>query len=577
MRAAAALKFIEYSIPLMTDHSSPHSNPATPDLSGDTANDAAKDAAPIATNGAASGASADAPTFRVPEGAPQGTQARGALNSEATSSEAVDNPASDSDFAEDSEAEAPSGDFSGASSTGTAFEAPTDAPQSTLDESAATGFHHDDLQGEDDYEEPWNDELGPRIVPDELPEEFVDWPENSPVEVMTDDDALSSDTPTDTHELETATSQAPLVSATDVSNDRVAGGWEPPTGSGYESYPAYGASTNEAATEETGASGESSIVDGTTAESTSDHDTYTYHNEFTDSGSGVNVHDALDYNALATSGSGDGGGGGADFGGTDLPPDDDARVPSHYQESLDPNAPVNDREQDLIEHLAELRTRILHSVLAVVIMMMGTWAYGKPISEWFSRPIREALKKYGVNGAIITTDPMEGFMTQFQIAFVASILITMPFLLFQIWRFVEPALTHRERRFTGTLVPFAVTLFFLGCGLGYAVSPLFFQFFLQYQPPESLAHYSYGTSILILAKMLLVFGVCFQVPVVVIFLHKAGVVSRNVLIEYWRHVIVVIFTVVAVLTPTWDPLTLVVCGAPPCLLYVGSIWLIKWL
>ena len=127
------------------------------------------------------------------------------------------------------------------------------------------------------------------------------------------------------------------------------------------------------------------------------------------------------------------------------------------------------------------------------------------------------------------------------------------------------------------LVPFSVALFFIGSALGYYMSPVFFNFFLAFQPPGTVANYSYGQSVALLAKMLLVFGVCFQVPVIVIFLHKIGVVSQDILIKYWRHVIVAIFTVVAIITPTWDPLTLIVCAVPPCLLYFVAIWMIRWL
>jgi sec-independent protein translocase protein TatC len=106
---------------------------------------------------------------------------------------------------------------------------------------------------------------------------------------------------------------------------------------------------------------------------------------------------------------------------------------------------------------------------------------------------------------------------------------------------------------------------------------MFFKFFLQFQPPGTAALWSYSNAATFLAKMLLVFGVSFQVPVIAIFLHKIGAVSRNVMIDYWRHVVVLIFILVAVITPTWDPFTLGAAAAPPCLLYVLSIWLVKWL
>ncbi|HVF10981.1 MAG TPA: twin-arginine translocase subunit TatC [Abditibacteriaceae bacterium] len=243
----------------------------------------------------------------------------------------------------------------------------------------------------------------------------------------------------------------------------------------------------------------------------------------------------------------------------------------------DPNAPLNDKEQDLFEHLAELRIRLLRCVAYVAVAMTGAWFYGNTISEWFARPIRAALDRYAPGSKMITLDPTEGFMIYFQIVLAAALLLVMPLILCELWGFVEPALTNRERKHTLVLVPFSITLFFVGSVFGYFLSPVFFQFFLQFQPPETLANFSYGRSIVLLAKMLLIFGVCFQVPVITIFLNKIGLISRNWMIDYWRHVVVAIVTIVAIITPTWDPITLVACAAPPCLLYGVSIWLVKWL
>jgi sec-independent protein translocase protein TatC len=187
------------------------------------------------------------------------------------------------------------------------------------------------------------------------------------------------------------------------------------------------------------------------------------------------------------------------------------------------------------------------------------------------------LKSSSVTGNLVTLDPTEGFLVYFQITLVAAILLSAPWILYQMWRFLEPALTRTERRFSLVLLPFSTLLFFSGCALGYAMAPLFFKFFIAFQPPGTIANFGFSRSIALLAKMVLVFGICFQVPVVTIFLNKIGLISRNFLIEYWRHAVVVIFIVVAVLTPTWDPLSLAVCAVPPCLLYGLSIWMVKWL
>ncbi len=254
-------------------------------------------------------------------------------------------------------------------------------------------------------------------------------------------------------------------------------------------------------------------------------------------------------------------------------PNDEPHVPTPYDE----NAPRADHEMDLVEHLTELRKRLLYSVSAILLAMMLTWQITPQIQAMIIRPVTVILDRYKVKGDIQIIDPTEGFMIYFNISLISALIITIPFLLFQAWRFIEPAMTKRERRFTGILVPFSSLLFFMGCSLGYATSPIFFQFFIQFVPPNTLANFSFASVAVLLGKMLLVFGVCFQVPVVTIFLNKSGLVSRDVLIQYWRHVVVVIFIVVAVLTPTWDPLTMTVCALPPCLLYGFSIWLVRWI
>ena len=241
-----------------------------------------------------------------------------------------------------------------------------------------------------------------------------------------------------------------------------------------------------------------------------------------------------------------------------------------------PDTP-RDQEAGLFEHLTELRSRLLYSVIGVMAVMCLTWNYALPIQGWFSAPITRVLHAHGGRGELISTDPTAFFTLQFQSSLLAALLLAAPWVLFQVWRFVEPALTNSERRYTLVLVPFSSILFFLGAALGYVCSPLFFQFFLQFQPPGVAAQWKYDDSVILMAKMLLIFGLAFQVPIVIIFGNKIGLVSRNLLIEYWRHAVVVIFIVVAVLTPTWDPFTMTACALPPCLLYLLSIWLVKWL
>lgn len=252
----------------------------------------------------------------------------------------------------------------------------------------------------------------------------------------------------------------------------------------------------------------------------------------------------------------------------------------HYKPFGNPNTP-RDKEQGLFEHLAELRVRILWSFAWLGIGMVVAWHYGQQLQHWFSKPIIDVLKANDVPGAgenkIVFTDPMGGLQAYFSFSLVAGLILAMPAILYQIYKFVDPALTNVERKYSLVLVPFATILFTMGVALGYWCSPLFFRFFIIWAPEGTVQMWDYYSSITLMAKMLLCFGVCFEVPIIIIFLNKLGLVNRNILIEYWRHAVVVIFTVVAVITPTWDPLTMTICATPPCILYVLSIWLIKWL
>jgi sec-independent protein translocase protein TatC len=264
-------------------------------------------------------------------------------------------------------------------------------------------------------------------------------------------------------------------------------------------------------------------------------------------------------------------------GGFDDPPSNGHITAQHSDYAPDPApaANVRDQELDLFAHLAELRTRLLRCIAAVTIGMMVMWSLRDRLLQFFAEPIVRALREHG--GIPTTTSPAEASRFTCRRFSQASLLIVLPYVLWQVWAFVEPALTHQERRYSSVLVPFSVLLFFSGSALGFYMSPMFFEFFLQFQPPGTAALWSYANAATFLAKMLLVFGVSFQVPVLAIFLHKIGLVSRNVMIDYWRHVVVLIFILVAVITPTWDPFTLGAAAAPPCLLYVLSIWLVKWL
>jgi sec-independent protein translocase protein TatC len=162
---------------------------------------------------------------------------------------------------------------------------------------------------------------------------------------------------------------------------------------------------------------------------------------------------------------------------------------SPVNKSLRPDTP-KDVELGLMEHLGELRQRLLYCAMILMVGMAFTWSYSEALQGWFAAPIQRVIEG---RGTLQSTNPAGFFLITFQFTMVSALILTAPLLFWQVWRFIEPALTLSERRYSLIIVPFASVLFFLGAGLGYAVSPLFFKFFMSFQMPGVAANWDYTT------------------------------------------------------------------------------------
>ncbi|MDW8289672.1 MAG: twin-arginine translocase subunit TatC, partial [Armatimonadota bacterium] len=164
-----------------------------------------------------------------------------------------------------------------------------------------------------------------------------------------------------------------------------------------------------------------------------------------------------------------------------------------------------------------------------------------------------------------------------KLSFVVGLILAAPYVTYQIWAFVAPGLTRSERRVVKMFLPFSALLFVMGVVLGYLFLPAAIRWFLSY-----LADYGNATLlqnplsyVLLAVKILLAFGLCFQLPIVLIILAKLGLVSSKRLMTYWRHAVVLIFAVAAVVTPTNDPLSLMVMALPMIFLYFFTVGVVK--
>ncbi len=223
----------------------------------------------------------------------------------------------------------------------------------------------------------------------------------------------------------------------------------------------------------------------------------------------------------------------------------------------------------LLDHLEELRTRIIRSLVGLIIGMAISLVFSKRILDFLLIPTTridaplhlQVLKVQGM------------FMVTLEIAFFGGIILSLPYILYQAWLFIAPGLLEHERRYFPRLIFSATTLFLLGVAFSYfIVLPFALNFFIGLAPPEIKPNIAIDFYIGFAIRMLVIFGVIFELPVLSYFLSKIGILTPEIMRKHRRHAIVVIFISAAVLTPP-DIMTQVLLAIPLVLLYELSIWI----
>lgn len=237
---------------------------------------------------------------------------------------------------------------------------------------------------------------------------------------------------------------------------------------------------------------------------------------------------------------------------------------------------VEDRELELSEHLQELRVRLIRSVVFIVIGFVAAWFLYDHIYNTLTAPIAYALKLKGPQGlSLMMTRVTEGFMLRCQISLVAGMILAAPLVTYQAWGFVAPALTAEERRPIKWVAPLCVLLFACGVATAYFILPAGMRFFVQYIPDNTELRAIASENLVFVVKMLLAFGLVFELPIVLLFLGKIGVVDSRMLKSGWRHALVGIAVLAAVATPSGDAFSMMAMAMPLTVLYVLSIFLVK--
>jgi sec-independent protein translocase protein TatC len=232
---------------------------------------------------------------------------------------------------------------------------------------------------------------------------------------------------------------------------------------------------------------------------------------------------------------------------------------------------MEDAKMPLTAHLAELRSRLIKSLIAVGVAFVLCYQFVETLMAWLIAPLR-ALDP-GAKVQVIGTGLAEAFFTKLKVSFIAGIFLASPAIFYQIWRFVAPGLYEHERRYVKPFVFFATCFFVCGAYFCYRfVFPTAFGFFLEeygsisIEPLLKISEYLSFAS-----RMLLAFGVVFELPVFTFFLARTGIVDHKMMMATWRYAVVGIFIVAAVLTPGPDVASQLLMATPLLVLYVASI------
>jgi sec-independent protein translocase protein TatC len=235
---------------------------------------------------------------------------------------------------------------------------------------------------------------------------------------------------------------------------------------------------------------------------------------------------------------------------------------------------TEDHKMSLTDHLIELRKRLVRSVIILLIGFGVCYYYKDFIFDIVTRPLVQVLPK---NSYLIYTGLTEAFFVYMKLAFFASLIITCPFIIYQIWRFISPALHSSEKKFVLPFVLFSTLLFISGVLFGYFVAlPPAFEFFVSFNNQYLQSMISFSDYISLFVTFLLGFGLSFELPVFMFFLAKLRIVNSQMLSKNRKYAILVIFIVAAILTPSPDALSQVLMAIPLMFLYEVSIFITKF-
>ncbi len=242
---------------------------------------------------------------------------------------------------------------------------------------------------------------------------------------------------------------------------------------------------------------------------------------------------------------------------------------------------VDEKTMPLLEHLIELRQRLLRSVIAVLLLFFVCYYFAPHIYDFLVQPLADILEKTNGPKRLIYTALHEAFFTYVKVALFAALFLAFPFIAIQIWAFVAPGLyKHEKRAFAPFLIATPILFFLGGAMVYYFVFPLAWKFFISFEsvgghgtlPIQLEAKVDQYLSLVM--RLIFAFGLCFELPVIMTLLARVGMVTSKGMKEKRRYAVVLAFIAAAVLTPP-DVISQIGLAIPTLLLYEVSIWSVK--
>lgn len=224
-----------------------------------------------------------------------------------------------------------------------------------------------------------------------------------------------------------------------------------------------------------------------------------------------------------------------------------------------------------LDHLEELRTRLVYSIAAVAVGFFACWWKVEVIYDIMQRPIVKALKDNGMSERLVYLNPTEPFNLYLKIAALAGVFLTSPFILYQVWMFISPGLYRNEKKYVVPFMVSTIALFTAGGYFGFKiVYPQALGFLIhfgrQFQPMITIGEY---TSLFL--SIILGMGLIFELPILIFFLALMGIVTAGFMWKNFRYAILIIFIIAAIVSPTPDVLNMCIFAAPMIALYALSI------